>query len=1683
MSLVSSGARLLKKRISQSLNKAFNEIVNGQRATYIEYGSLRNPPQSLVGTGASIYINQNSDLSVVPDTRNIVTLSPEATILIKKKAFASLASQNDIKFMDETEKMLLRATKALFAYKVQQLRAYESLTKFENFLSQNQAYSLNLLATFAQEASALGVRNFLYSEEDYIEKRLEQWLQENYQGATDSGSITNFQYIKTLSASESRRFIREAKEKFKGEYYKDGSDISFMKSGSTKIDFWNLLDLENRQEVYNAKNKDILEILRRNSFSQDSQLSTWIVDPNSEENYIIGPGTGVIELTMFSYVNTSCNNQTNPSSASFSVTYPYRLGTILEDDIEVAIEEALRGTVGLLNELLHGGMQTEGMGGRMPMIDGSSIVGAALELGGAGKLDPSIDVDYIRDRLRTFYLGRPFINPPDSVHVFMASNRTVTDYTDVGGGRTPEASMDPFQMDYYEMDNSVLRAEYQLYTDQKISFDEYIALRKRQENSFRMVHVFGGYVLNTSESFSGGFYDLSVSCSDNMGWLDWSQYVIKPSISDPQNILQDPLTPFEIKKDVTGQAIFSQRDFLYENKRLLQSGLLSYDSGLLAGQNANEGNIIQSQFNGLGSLGDKKIMQHPDGLVYRWKQGVFTATANFQIADPTGEDNDANTQFSQQYGIPVTTDILTNLDVPNILSIVILGQPYDIESFIEQSFFAHNKRDKTTNLTQDDPLTGFLNAARRQNEYFGNFHAYRTLTVDAQSHNRMVRLAGDRRNANEAIKALQKRKLEIKQKIISLNESKESGQGLPIDAIIGTLNRELEYIDNSIQSQMDVIDKTENILSSRDVKIRIGTTSTVNLPIGSSEEENNELTRSIMMVGAQRRIEDVRLNRDKNFLIISDQYDSADIRPFIFALNESGFKLFESTYTTSMQFCRSATNFLHMEFFCNTQGHLEFRLPQWNKVPLTVLKDFLALGQDKDKRIIPPFISNLFSTRIENLYLQIHALNVKIAIIALLLKVFPDKYLIPNISLVGASSLGYFGLKLNVGKVKEKSADSANAKLAVAEWSKNTGSATRRAGEVFGTGLSLGVTTGTKGDVLFGNTTDLLGVFDPAVQERNEIINNVVNRTSERKDSYPFAKIDTYANAATLNEIRNSFKKRFGIDPAANLKISNEITEKDFVDKDNIDKILLGESGRINELSVAISQRDRLVTILKANLDKQREIKEIERILSGNENENTGTVPFLTDAQDYLSKLATSTKTAIDIFTGKINNGTVFDYLIEDDTRNMLGYGSGRRFIIKDEEIISCSFQENPPEFTRINIKGTAAIAGDGLNRATEGRFFWAGAVDFDLWRQYGYKADQKEIPFFSDAEGQSRPYAYLELILQKAGINRGDLTLAGNEFYQPGDTVYIPSKGLLYYVKNINHNFSYSGRAFTTKLDLILGHPPGEYLPNPLDVIGQELVTNISEDPPINYRTSQADDRYRVLAPDSCLVFPAGGASIKELLAYKDNQIRFTNMMIDVNQNISGNRYLLIRGFVTDSSDQKAIDDVNQKLAVVKSLFTNPVQITQNNPYSLGDDLAEGVVQGINRTSSVFGGPAAGTTRGLQPMRLPNGVPISPIPGQYIIEQVSFLKKDKKDKEAGKKREYPTGEIRCLDRRLLAAFNSDLNLDPEEAAGIFPKGGPRQSTWLDVRSTVLTYNFSGSLNAIEIGTIDIPNYLKGNGQ
>jgi hypothetical protein len=195
--------------------------------------------------------------------------------------------------------------------------------------------------------------------------------------------------------------------------------------------------------------------------------------------------------------------------------------------------------------------------------------------------------------------------------------------------------------------------------------------------------------------------------------------------------------------------------------------------------------------------------------------------------------------------------------------------------------------------------------------------------------------------------------------------------------------------------------------------------------------------------------------------------------------------------------------------------------------------------------------------------------------------------------------------------------------------------------------------------------------------------------------------------------------------------------------------------------------------------------------------------------------------------------------------QSVLGHLSGKRFIIGDEALLSYRVSEKPPDFTTCSVVGTEAFIGQP-GGIIAGNFpqYKALGVDFDLWRQYGFRQEREfDKPFFWDAEGQCAPYAKMLLARQYKELLSASADVVGNEFYQLGDVVYLSDLQMLFYVHGISHRFNYEGD-FSTSLSLSYGHSVGEYIPTPLDVIGKSLSNKASMQGAFRTRRGQFGDR-----------------------------------------------------------------------------------------------------------------------------------------------------------------------------------------------------------------------------------------------
>ena len=1591
--------------INNVARESANSIVNENAQYYFEGGSGRHNSTSLADSGVVGTLSNGIFDSTIKKSRDIIAQSPNATILIKKKVFSTLSSSNDVKFMDATEKMLLRATKALFAYKVQQIRSYESLTKFNDFRRNQNAVNLNLLDLMIKEATSLKAKS------------------ENIDTLFDSGSFLN----------DISNVIQKSQE------YKDRFDYT----------------------------TDLLDLVRRNTFSVDNFLTTWIIDPSNPDPYGLGPGTGVIELGTFSQMTCSTSLDSSPSSGSFTLENPYGIGIIVEEDIELAIQEAMNGEYGLFRRLIDGNMQSYDSLNETTVNTGS-LSSSLLTMAGF-KGDGTIDIDYIRQQLRIFYLGKNYINVADGVHFYISSNTSKY----IAKDKKMDGRID-------EIDEIVLEAEKRIQGLESIDLESYKEIRSRSEDSYSMIHVFGGYINSCSDSYSSGKYTANFGCVDNMGWLKWSRYLKSPALEEIHGPLEDPLTPFKFVRDDQNTPLSdSGFDFLDENKELLNNNLLSYDSGLLTGRNAKETNLFQGEYGDFGSLYGSKAIQHPDGFVYRWKNGILSLTADFQSVNRNGNSFKTTKVHAQQMNLTATEEVLSNLDIANILSILIVGEPYNVETFLERTYEAHNFTSTSANtLNPTDPISTLIQTVKKQNNYYGNFKPYRMITMNSRSAAESINIAEVRKLANSEVAKLQKRKEKLLNQIKSISDNFAEGQDRVVQAelarnnvVIATLTAEIDSINATINSKIQAL-KDSNIVGGRDdLQLSVNLFGQRNsIPFGSSLEEEEAMAKAMTQVGAMRRIEDVRLNRDKNLFIVSDQYDAMiDLRPFLLNIKTSGFKLFNGDYVDIHERCATASGYLNLEFFCNTQGHIEFRPPQWNRIPLSTLNELLAIKKNTGRNVIPEFITSLFETRRDSLLYEIHTLNIQIAMLCLLLGRYPDRSIIPGMNLKGEDSLLFFGISLDKRNSGINLFGSAGS-IGSGQDSGVSSSLNRRILNKDKTNLNIGLDykfVDTR-KFLNGNVEDTLGDFDPIFQESTSILQDIL-QTSAFGGSPPAS---SFATPKNLQKIRDEFIKIFGSDPASDFNLSNKksFSPADFYfkvtpiqdgeevsDKDNKSK-----TDVLDKIRKKISSRDTLVTILKRNNEKIKDFEDINNVLTEGIETPEKKDNFLTKAEESISY----GMNFINSISSTKKKSSLFDYLIEDDDSNILGYGSGRRYVIEDSQVITARFTEKPPEYTRVNVYGDAPLGmGNSLKGSTGGLFFWAGATDFDLWRQYGYKQSNQQVPFLNDSEGQCKPYAILQLQLQRVKIHTASVEVIGNEFYQPGDVVYLKARNMLYYVENVAHNFSIGG-SYRTTLSLSFGHPAGVYLPSPLDVVGQQYTTDILKDKFINYRGLKSDSGYIPFSPDSAIVFPnVNNFDKQSVLNTSDNMVRFSNMMLDLSSNIlSNSKFLMIRVFISGRRDQDSGENTKiaeEMLNLVKDMFVNPEMITRDTPGTIN-------LSDISNVNDIISGIKP-TTKTSQ-LRLPNGIIPSPVNPKDIVLQLTYL--DKTTNEAEE-------VIQCTTPSLVGKiFNEDTFDIEERVINMLPKGGPKQRSWLDIRSIITELKKLSKepqvLPIVEIGILDL---------
>jgi hypothetical protein len=539
---------------------------------------------------------------------------------------------------------------------------------------------------------------------------------------------------------------------------------------------------------------------------------------------------------------------------------------------------------------------------------------------------------------------------------------------------------------------------------------------------------------------------------------------------------------------------------------------------------------------------------------------------------------------------------------------------------------------------------------------------------------------------------------------------------------------------------------------------------------------------------------DVRANDDKNLFIVDDSYDKDyDILAYASSLT-NGIKIWNNEFTSVKEKIIQTAKLLNLEVFCDTQGHVRARPPQYNKMPSSIFYRMMFLKQAMQIQVFPQYLNDMFTDQIAALTTQLEVIEDEIRLDCDVLAVANGSN---NVS-SDATALDFI----------------------------NSGGATSNSGAAF--------------DFLSDRTSGTITDYNAMIQQANPDVPlsqvdtslDAVQQQAGLKqvftNSQKFSAINSILTSQqTAQSGYNATSSAVSGNTDANMLI-NRIQSKSGQQLSVSDYI---QTGANNIQSVQLPP-NQTVDIFKTTSDLQSKIADRQRVLKllYNAVKNGAELKSLDNDTTYSNQLVSPAG------YGNSYIPEVFQNMIEDELYDDYGPGSGNRYIIKQSQIKSIDIAANAPPYTTIEVQGILdQFLSNPSNLPQDLNFFpgsgngmvTAVAVDYDMWRSYGFKGQATvQVPFLSDPATQCGPYAAMLLSVARKNILRGSVTISGNEFMQPGEVVFIEHRGMLFYVTSVRHNFSFPN-TFTTTLELTYGHTPGEYIPTTVDFIGKMLYKN----------------------------------------------------------------------------------------------------------------------------------------------------------------------------------------------------------------------------------------------------------------
>jgi len=1317
--------------LNQNVTSNLDAIIDGQQGQYNFLGSIssqfdQSSERRYVEEGYLRTDPYSTDLKQY----QILLQEPNATVLVKKRMFSSIAENYRPDFMDEDEKLYYKAMTILLQNKCIQIAALEKLSKIQ------------------QVVAAVG--------------------------------NINDQLVPVI--------IGLADQANNG--YGNGSE-AFAMGGTTPF--------TTQDGTSFIQTVDRLRVLF--AYNQTNPYTTWITDPTSLFHSTLGTGTGVIEITNFTNINTTTTvDMKSPGRFSLSIADPYEAMLISDYDIEIALSDA--------SNLFYNNDNFQ-----LTPNDPSEI--AQQPINNSTNFNTNNKTyNYARRKLRFNFSGKLIIQPMDVIHVYMNTKsrfdgRIMSGISQMFSGlgilqsaiNTPMDPVNATDTLFNPGANVAIQAEKSMYVGP--NFPNYLwALMRTQFVTEREgTHVFGGVVESAIDTWSAGKFTIEVSGSDNTYYFRQGKINYKPGADAFNGLIFDPLTPFKSNFDsVTTNNTPGTLELLDENKFLLsQTGsgsLVRFKQGALAGEKATQGNYIQDQTIDPATGRVTRVFHAPDGLVYKWKQGigVFTQTGSINTI------NDPNL-----VGTPnIYQEPFAGLDVMNVLSLLITGTPYNYATYYKatSNLFGFSGDPQSKQSSAYSYINSLRTSLSKTNTLWGNFIPYKNLVMNEQAIAQAMQGQLSINVTNADLDSKLKKLNNLQQALTSLGalnaldslptaiSQSASSQTIALQSQVSNLQTSITASISSLQSSTAQQYNQINTSPSADSNYLIDGQN------NPSDSQSRKLLRRQTNYLTRRMSYDVRANQDKNLFIVDDYYDiDYDIAAFNKAL-ANGIELYSTEYTDVASKITQVADLLNLEVFCDSQGHMRARSPQYNRMPSSIFYRMLYLKQTVGVQVFPQFLNDLFTDQFKTLRENIKILEDQIRLDCAILGNYPS---------------------LDV-----------------------TGDSTA---EAFLTGAN--VTQGMGGTFSFiSSPTGVITDFNNLIMQANQ------DQTTGAVDQSLSAYSAIKSAGTSTKQLFSSSEKYVVLFQA--LTAQNQAQQGQ--NTNNATSTSIFQSSVVQQLITRIQTKSGQTIVAKDYLTSAGPNQALEV--------NTGQTIDVFKVTDELSTYMQSWQSAVKLFYHTIKNAAeyksldddtttsnsllspgifnnsnipeVYEHMIEDETFDDYGPGSGSRYVIRQAQIRNISIGENAPPYTTVEAHGTLPFFAEnqgppGLNSFPGGgnALVSAIAIDYDMWRNYGFKQPYTiNIPFLQDPVSQLGPYAAMILSRDRHNVLRGTLTISGNEYMQPGEVIYLENRNMLFYVNSVNHNLA-EGTGFTTTLELSYGHSIGEYIPTVMDTIGKLIYKN----------------------------------------------------------------------------------------------------------------------------------------------------------------------------------------------------------------------------------------------------------------